>query len=242
MDGSELIRRGYQITFLDEFRIVVPYYNRYPGDHELFVFNTLVPQDHPRSLRRFRIPPGYCGRTIRISLDRDSSLGTVNRDGPLIIDPTQAVLVVSLSSRLTGRQDFLILRTRALIEHACSMRADVRIPWSEWGRDAVTVEIPTYGSYFTTTHGARVLVIRSTRLGYRDIRVFDFSRRGGTTLPLSGGSDGGTERMSVFKGGRSCVFAGHDGISQWDPRSLGDSIIPCIVSPLSHSTVEGVVD
>ena len=101
------------------------------------------------------------------------------------------------------------------------------------------LEVPIHGIRLTTTHGAHVLVIYDDNFGAQgcsDIRVFDFSRGGITALPLSGGSDGGTERMAAFKGGRSCMFARHGEYITWRPRSLGDSVASWIVSPTSHPT------
>jgi len=244
-NGGRLIRSEHQIAFLDEFRIMVPYYDDSPDGPELLVLNTLVPQDHPRNLRRFGLPPWYQGCAVRISLDHGRSLGTVNRDGPLIIDPTQAVLVVDLSSRPREQRDFLMLRTRALIEYTCSTRTDVRIPWDEWGRGVVVMNVPVYGICLTATHGARVLVIYDGHSGPQDcsdIRVFDFNRRGSTALPLSGGSSGGPERRAKFEDGRNCMFARFGEISMRDPRSLGDSVASWVVSPFSHSNVEGAAD
>lgn len=220
-------------------------YDNFPDSPELAVFNTLVPQDHPRNLRRFRLPPKYLLRSARVHLDRDRSLGTVNRDGPLIVDPTQAILIMDLSPNVPEPRIFLILRMQPLIEHACSMRADVQIPWDEWGRDAVAMEIPMDSTYFTTiTHGARVLAIRNTRHGPEErylIHTFDFSRRGSAALPLSDENDGGTERRALFKDGRSCVFGGGDGMIPWGLQSLGDSIMFYVVSLPSSSTIEGAV-
>ena len=110
-DGSGLLGYNFQIAFLDEFRFMALYYDNSPNDPELFVFNTLIPQDHPRNLRRFGLPQGLQECEVRISLDHDRSSGAVNRDGPLIVDPTQTVSVVDLRSRLGEQRGFLILRT-----------------------------------------------------------------------------------------------------------------------------------
>lgn len=105
---------------------------------------------------------------------------------------------------------FLILRMQDLIEHACSIRTEVQIPWDEWGKGAVVIEVPFDTIYLSTIiHGARVLTIRNTHRGpeehYR-MHIFDFSRRASAALPLSDGSEGGTERRAVFNTGRNCLF------------------------------------
>lgn len=55
-DGSELIGWNCQGAFLDGFRILVVPRSIFPHPFELFVFDTVLPKDHPRNLRRF-IPP-----------------------------------------------------------------------------------------------------------------------------------------------------------------------------------------
>ena len=228
-DGSGLIGWNCQAAFLDEFRILVVFWNNFPHAPELFVFNTLLPQDHPRHLRRFRLPPKHNQRSVHVHLDRDRSLGTVDRDGPLLVDPTQAILIMDLSPTNLEPHAFLILRMQDLIEHACSMRTGVQIPWDEWGKGAVVIEIPIDSTYLSTIiHGARVLAIRNTHRGpeeHHRIHIFDFSRRASTALPLLDGGDGGTERRAAFKDGRSCLFEGGVGVSMWGIQSLGDSVM-----------------
>ena len=220
---------------------MVPCLHGYTDGPELFVFNTLLPQDHPRNMRRFRIPPKYRERNFHVNLDYYRSLGTVNREGPLITDPTQAILIMSLSPTPTEPHVYLVLRKQALIEHACSMHADVQIPWDEWGRGAVAMETPPGRICLTIIHGARLLVMHSTHFDpskHRTINVFDFSRRGSAALPLSDGDGGGTKRRAVFGDERSCEFFEGDGIGSSD-RKLGDSMMSYIVSLLYYLGVEG---
>ena len=228
VDGTELVRWNCQIAFLDEFRVVVSLC-RFPLTPEISVLNTLLPQDHPRHMRRFRLPQKYGQRGAHVRLDRDRSLGTVDRDGPLIVDPTQAILTIYLTSTNRQPHTLVILRMQPLIEHTCSMRTDVQIPWEDWGRDAVVVEVPIDCSSLTTAvHGARVLAIHHTRRGPEEchrIYIFDFSRRASSALPLSGNEVGGTERRVAFKAGRSCVLERGEGMNAWGLQSLGDSIV-----------------
>ena len=49
-DENETINWDCQINFPDEFRIMITHCNDAPG---LFVFNTLIPQDHPGNFRHF---------------------------------------------------------------------------------------------------------------------------------------------------------------------------------------------
>lgn len=179
-------------------------------------------------------------------LDRDRSLGSVNRDGHLIVDPTQAVLIVDLSPTFRDPQVLLILQTQTLIERTCSMHTATYVHWNEWGRRAVVMETPPSGIDFATIHGARVLVITSTRHRQRDdyrIHTFDFSRRGGVVPPLLEGNDGGVERRIAFGDGGSCSFLETgEGIGSWGIHSLGDCVVFRIVSLRSCPVREDIVD
>ena len=237
-DGSGFDEWDLQVAFLDEFRIVVAYDDTLPDVPGLAVFNTLFPQDHPQNLRWFRLPPKYLGRHASLVLGCDRSLGTANRDGHLIVDPTQAILMVDLS--LTSRQPrtFLILRMQPLFDYARSMRTDTQIPWDEWGRGVVSMAIPLNSSLFISiVHGAHVLVIHDTLhdlgLPYH-INTHDFTRRGSATLPLSDGDDGGIERRAVFDDEHRCVFGGVGQVSLRESRTLGDSMPFSLVSFLSY--------
>ena len=237
-DESKPIRSHSWVDFLDEFRIIMTSTGDRPDGPELLVSDTLVPQDHPRNLRRFGLPPQkQSKRQVCIYLDHDRSLGTVNRDGPLITDPTQAIFVICL---LTDPVVLLVLWIQHLIEPTCSMRTDVQIPWDEWGRGSVAMEIPEDGMdsvHLVTVHGTRVLVMCGCC--YIDqglnIHIFDFSRRGSASLSLSDESDGGTERRALFKDGRSCKFELGDPDAYWPPQSLGDSVVTYVVSLFSYS-------
>ena len=234
-----------QVVFLDEFRIALTHRNNAPVGPELLVFNTLIPQDNPRNVRRFRLPSKYRNWRAYVRLDHDRSLGVMNRGGPLITDPTQSVFIVDLSLNLLGQRELLVLRVQPMIELACSMRADVQIPWDEWGRGSVAVGIPMSlcrHVYLITVHGARLLVIHST--DYADehpyIRIFDFSRGESAALPLSDANDDGTERRILFKHGRRCAFKPAKGTTPWALEPIGDSVVrvePKIVSLPSYSTI-----
>ena len=238
-DESGLIRWNSEVIFLDEFWIMVSYL-KHSSDDPLTVFNTLLPQDHPRNMRQFRFPTKYLEGGASVSLDHDRSLGTVDRDGHLIIDPTQAILVIGLS---TDQEVFLILRMQSLIEHACSMSTDVQIPWDKWGRGSVVMDNPLgYEFSITVVHGPRMMVIRDAGdgpEGHCSIRVFDFSRQGSAALPLTDRNDGEAGRRAMFEDGRSCVFE-MDGRAMRGFGLLGDSIAFYIVSLLSYAPLERV--
>jgi len=243
-DGGGLIGWNFQGAFLDEFRILVVPRSIFPHPFELFVFDTLLPQDHPRHLRRFMLPPKYGHRSVRVYLDHDRPLGTVDRDGPLLVDPTQAILIVDLSRVVRDPRIFLILRMQDLIEHTCSMRTEAQIPWDEWGRGNVVIEIPTGITRLSIViHGARLLAIYDTHRGSEGdycIHIFDLCRRASSALTVSDESNDGTERRAPFKTGRSCLFEEGGGVSMWGLQPLGDSVVFYEVS-ISCLT-RGVVD
>lgn len=248
--GNNSIRDGSQVAFLDEFRIMVTYRDNPLVAPELLVFNTFVPQDHPGNMRRFRLPPKYRDWSTRVHLDHDRSLGAVNRDGPLITDPTQAIFVMDLSPNPPEPAVLLVLRMQPLIKLTCSTRTDVQIPWDEWGRGSVVLEIPrtqTHHIYLATVHGARLLAVYGAARGdvHRSLHLFDFSWKGCAVLPPSDRNDDGPERKAPFEHGRSCAFNRGDWVSPWGLQSLGDSIVAVgtnLVSLRPFSTVRDAID
>jgi len=241
LDRSNADRSGptqwnRQVAFLDEFRIMVLYDSAFPDTPELAVFNTLLPQDHPGNPRRFRLPPVSVGRGVHVHLDRDRSLGKVNRDGPLVVDPTQAIIIMSLFPTVLEPQILFVLRAQPLIECVRSMGTDTQIPWDEWGRGAVVMEIPSGRGGLTAIHGTHVLVICDTYQGARyRIHAFDFSLRGSAILPLLEGNDGRVEKRHVFEDGWTCEFEAGDEMGLCDLQPLGDTIPLSAVSLLSYS-------
>jgi len=199
--------------FLDGFRIMVPTHDTGTNVPEFIVFNTLIPQDHPMNSRWFSLPPQYHDRNPITFFDRDRSLGTLNSDGPIIADPTQAILVVRFS-KPDHRDVLLVVRMQALIEHVCSARADVHIPWNEWGRGAVVMEgsLFFYKIYVHGTHLVMVTLWPEHGLRYR-VRTFDFSRHGCGDLPLWDDKVSRAERVALFSDGTESTFeeAGRNG-------------------------------
>ena len=172
-----------------------------------------------------------------VHLDHDRSLGIVNRDGPLIVDPTQGIFVVDFARTSREPRVFLILRTQPLIECAYSRRAGIRTSWNELRRDAVVMEVP-FGDILSPTvvHGARLMTLNVVNYGPEGghrIHAFDFSRRGFAALRLSDGDDGGTWRRAAFEDG--FVSEGHEELGLRKSPSLGDSVAFSVVSLFSCS-------
>ena len=239
-------QQGYLAAFLDEFRIILVCHCHSQTDPESLLVNTLIPQDLPRNLRRLKFPQKYHYLGAYIYRDRDRPLGAVDRDGPLITDPTQAILMIGLSHHPSKLSVLLVVRLQPLIELACSMRTEIEVPWDKWGRDSVAVEIPqtpVCNTYSPTTHGSRLLVIHDIEGtgDRRGLRVFDFSRKGSAALPLSDENGDGAERNALFTGGPSCAFEGVDWGGERYLQSLGDSIALYTVSLLSWCFMQGSV-
>ena len=202
------------------------------GLPEFTVFNTLVQDDHHVNSRRFRVPLRYHSWQVSVHVDGNQCLGTPDRDGPLITDPAQAVLVVELIN-YHGRRDLIIVRVQTLIEHACSSGAEDYVPWDEWGRDATVMEIPIDdddGSY-PLVHGARVVLVKMGVVPH--LRIFDFSRRGCSILPPWGEGDG-AERMASFEGGQNLLLQGDEDMTGWRLDTLGNGDFVHLVSYFHH--------
>jgi hypothetical protein len=237
-DGSGLAETMTQVVFLDEFRLAV--LHRESGVAELAVFNTLFPQDHPGNVQRLGLPPDAHNRGAYIYVDHARQLGTPNKDDTLIADPAQAVFVVGLGECCTP-QLLLVIRTQTLIEQVCSVRADSRVPWDQWERDAVVVEAPMYreeSSIFI--HGAQVMVVRPispnllSARHWSHIYTFNFGRHG--SLQHRGGTE------ILFGDGVNSRLPWGDGINLSDElRSLSDGSLFHLVSRLSQSAGSEVI-
>lgn len=229
------------VIFLDEFRIMLTTRDANTGSTQCIVFNTLIPQDQPMSSLRLSLPPLYdTDRNARIHVDQDRSLGTLDRDGPIIADPTQAILVVRLTRHYHGDILFVV-PIQPLIERVCSARTGTHIPWSEWGRGAVIMQNPQsrYG-FDVCIHGTRLVLLEMPYRLVRSprIRTFDFSRRARNALPLWD-QGGGTVKKASFSDGSEFVLeaTGTGAATPWaGTGSQGDGNF-FQVSDLSGSTV-----
>ena len=224
-----------QVKFLDEFRIII-LVNKF-DTMELLVFDTLIPQDHPGSSWELELPQRFHNWAATIYTDHERQLGVPDRGEPFIADPNQAVLVIQLKNYLPGGLAFLIVRVQALIEESRPTHADHRVPWDEWGRDAVVAEdlVRSVG-WCIFVHGAQVVVtqtdpFRDQQKYEKSLRTFDFSRRGCSSLPLWGGEGGGTQRTVPSEDEGLARPAPGDGATPVGQlRSLNDGSLFCPVS------------
>ena len=235
-DGNELVGVGTQAVFLDEFRVAMM--RNIWTIAELVVFDTLIPQDHPGYMRRLVYPLEFCDTHATLRVDRDRALGTPNKDEVLLPDPTQVVTVIEFW-RDEEPHVLLVMRTQVLVEQVHSVQPDSRVPWDEWGRDAVTIEVQSNDGHrvFTFIHGAQVMIAQPFLphgLGCYHIRTFDFGKRGRSSLPLRDGADG-TERRVLFEDGANLDFEPDDGIDiHQELQSLSDGSLMYLVSCLAH--------
>jgi len=216
-----------RVVFLDEFRVLATNRDPATGAPELVVFDTLVPQGHSRGFRRFGFPLRYKNLHPRVHINPDRFLGKIARDGPLLVDPTQAILAVELKAAglSVGPRVLLVLQTSVLIECEYSTHTDSHIPWEEWGGGAVAMEIRkgrnNLSAFVHGTYLAVVICVNGNIPEYH-LHTFDFSKRGRHALPLWSGEGGGTERRSVLEGGRKLVFEGAEGMFTAGILMLGD--------------------
>lgn len=152
-DGCEVDGEETTVIFLDEFRLMVltPDDAR---DPDFTLFDTLVPHNHPVGSRRFQVPMRYYDLVPIVYVDGERCLGVLDQDRPLTTDPTQAIFVMKLVSPNEGRV-LLVARIHDLIGHMYSMSPDGCMPWEEWGRSAVVMEVPEHAS---TGEGPDLLV------------------------------------------------------------------------------------
>jgi len=206
---------------------------------EFTIFDTLVPRNRPVCSRRFRLPPRYHGWLPVVYVDSDGCFETPDPDRPLTTDPTQAVLIMKLAT--PGRpRVLLIVRIQALIDHMHSMSTDTCVPWDEWGRGAVVMEVPERASVdrgpYVLVQGVHVtwatMFVTPGVDGYLPrphLFTFDLSRRGWSTLALRDEGNG-TERRGLFKDGQHFLLQGNREMNDWGFHSLGDGRFVYLVS------------
>ena len=199
------------------------------------MFDTLVPQDHPGYVRRLAFPLEFRHKRANIHVDCDRDLGTPNKDEGLLPDPAQVVLGIDLW-RDNEPRVLLVVRTQVLVEQVYSVHADSGVPWDEWGRDTVAIQVQEDSGQrpFIFFHGVRVVIVQPSFLhrGLSDyhVRTFDFSRCGRSSLPLWGGADG-TTRRALFDEGTNLRPEPDIDIDLWDElQSLSDGSLIHLVS------------
>jgi hypothetical protein len=167
--------------------------------------------------------------------------GGDSRDGPLIVDPTQSVVVLMLYCHEPGglaRHDgVLVVRAATLVGYMTSTHTGQRIPWDDWKRYVMVVEAPPRGFSYVQplVLGSRVLF---TIYNWGDGRggswalVHDFSRWGCRALVRAG--DGENESRFV-PNPKTIQFPREHVLGRVTLRALGNSLVSCAVSDSQES-------
>ena len=196
-------------------------------------------------LQRLAFPLEFHGMCANMHIDLGRDLGTPNKDEVLLPDPAQAVLVMDIWADRELRI-LLVVRTQVLVKQTYSVRAGSPVPWDEWGRDAMAIEVQNDGGHrmLTFVHGAQVMIARASSLrglGNYDVRTFGFSQRGRKSLPIRGEAD--AERRVLFEAGVNLKFEPDDGIGpQGELKPLSDGSLICLVSYLIPPEMKSLVD
>lgn len=239
-----LIYRFSKFTFLDEFRLLIPAReSSLVGDIGLVVFDTSIPQQSPDSWRHFYIAPtppqdirNLWPWGIWVYRDVDRMQGEGSCDGPLIVDPAQSVVAFVLYRHECGGPSsgevVSVIRIAALVGYMSSTHTGQHIPWDDWKRDVMVVEIPPSSASLVRTFvfGSRVLLLmddwRDNTGGY-SIWAYDFNLRGCRTLVRAG--DRKNKRKVTPNPKKIWFPPGYDN-AVGDMRAMGDSLVSCMVS------------
>jgi hypothetical protein len=241
-----LYYRFSELLFLDEFRLLIPTYQpSSEADIGLVVFDTSIPQQSPDSWRRFNIVPTHhqhsrnlCSWGVWVYTDTDRTQGEGSRDGPFIVDPEQSVVVFVLSPKESRspptRTRVLVIRAATLVGYMSSTHTGQSIPWHDWKKDVMVIEIPPFDVSYVHTFvlGSRVLLmlksndLRGHTGGY-SIWAYDFSRWGCRALVRAG--KGENERKVMPAPKKFWSPREHDYVIA-TMRALGDSLVGCNVS------------
>jgi len=240
-----LSRLSSKLVFIDEFRLLatrgvppVSWYAPpvYLREFSLVMFDTSIPQqDKPA----YRPTVGWerWREEAFVHTDSDRTQGEGSCDGPLVIDPTQSVVVLALNGHRTfiTREAFLVIRTTALVGYMPSIHTCRHILWDEWKRDVMVVKaLPGASHIRASVIGTRVLLITrnwednggSSRVQAYRIQAYDFSRWGCRALVRVIGHG---ERVLMPTPKKIWFPREHtDGVRNM--RVLGDSIVSCGVS------------
>ena len=236
LGGIKLTNHRMRIAFVDEFRMMLSIRN--DGTFtEFILFDTLLPQDHPRNLRRAHPPLIYRDWLSLVIGLRNTSWGAFDRHGPLIVDPTQAIHVVDFFRRGSGDHATLAFRTQTLIEQVCSPSTGTDIPWSEWGRDSVALEFPVFDDSDipnTLVQGHHLITVEKCVVPSNDqrqlrLRIFDFSLRACETLSDIG-EGGESVRVVRYEDGRDLFLEGSEDLKEYELDSLDNGIFFHLVS------------
>lgn len=231
-----------KLSFIDEFRLFatagVPV--EHMCDLDFVMFDTSIPQQPPDKWP-FDLMPAYdyehtrasWGWAVSVSTDSDRAQGELSFDAPLVVDPTQSVVVLALNRRgaFPSGEAVLVIRTTALIRHMPSLHTCRRILWDEWKGDAMVVVAPCDSSDVRAfVIGSHVLLMtrgwRNSRDRYH-VHAYDFSRWGCRALVRVGS---GEKERRLMPNPEESMFPQEYSNTVKNIRVLGDRIVSCGVS------------
>jgi len=148
---------------------------------------------------------------------------------PSIADPTQSVIVVVLLHReheIVSYADpvLFVVRATTLVRYMSSSHPGLQIPWDDWKRDVMVVEIPRDFSHVRTfICGTRVLFALRTHRGQGNycVQAYDFSRWGCRALVRVGNEEEGM----IMPNPKKVWFPRAPDEELWSMKSLGDSLV-----------------
>ena len=172
-----------------------------------------------------------CGASI--CTDSNGPRGEGSSDEPLIIDPTQSVVVIYLHHyHHPGRPAWtvvFVIRVAALVRYMSPTPSGKRIPWDKWKRDVTVVELPGNGipDIQTFVLGTRVLFLRRNQQGGYLVHVHDFSLWGCRALICVGG--GLRRKRKVLPKPEKIWSPTEFGEELLKMQALGDTLVVCSV-------------
>ena len=138
---------------------------------QLLVFNTALPQQDPRSWRILDLPP--------LSNSGNYSIVTQHEEPQdefpeFSVDPAQRIFVV-----YSLPKSALVIPVGLLIQHMYSARTSSCVPWDEWGKDVVTVNLDPDTCLLQLFH-TKILTLRIVPFLPQQwgVKVFDLSISG----------------------------------------------------------------
>jgi hypothetical protein len=193
---------------------------------QLLVFNTLLPQQDPRSWRVLDLPPLFKPNPdYRIFTQYEKPLA----DCPeFSVDPAQRIFVL-----VCHMERALAVTVEPFIQYMHREHANPWIAWDEWGEEVITVHLPPDASSIQL-YDTKLLALYSSS-GYRrdwDVLTYDLSKSGRNDIQVQqvdeGAGAGYRRVLSTPKQLARCEV--RDGNS-YGAHLIGNQVFCFIVSP-----------
>jgi len=192
---------------------------------QLLVLNTRLSRRDRRSWRILDLPPHSSPTdTYLIYTQHEKSPAECPE---LSVDPAQKTFVV-----WSRYKQAFIVPVKLLVQHMCSERVRLRIPWDEWGGDLVTVHLPpdTRGLQLVDT---KLLALRGFMEGWSGVEVYDLSRLSLRDIQVRQVSEGANRRCRrVLSTPKWLARYQTRNIDPFTIRLVGSKVVSVIVSLL----------